>query len=868
MMRLPQRIGYWSAGLALVLVATLLGISGHGLPALGVHMLNGEAWLSNIRNRSVSLIDGYSGKVATQVGVPTGMAGQLQVVNGPGGAVVTDQNGHIVKIGNADFATTTPIALFGGAGTTAAAGQNALYAIDLAGGKIQQLSASSPKLDKVGPQISVGRPITSPVVAPDGSLYFAIRGSGGIGHVVHGGLLTIKGAGRPNDLLSVVLAGTIPVAADLSTGTVVRLGPTAVSGPPAHLPRGFRAAEVTGSDTDNGLVGVVGGTTVGTVNAITGATTATRLRAPVDASQVAMQGRNMVLINKARRDVLVVDTPAHRLLRTLTMPHGQVPDGLTVRDRLVFVNDSQGDAALVICGTKSRTVIKYTGPPPQRQRTKVPVRTPSRAQGHPGHPKPPGAPQNPVATAGNASATVGWRPAAANGSAITAYIISWTASDGSRGQQQVGAPALGADVRSLSNGVRYTFTIAARNALGQGPGARTGSVTPSSSIPGAPAGVTATASGSDAVTLRWTAADHGFHIRSYTIWQVGATVPLRQNVPGTSVTLGSADRLVIGTPTQFQVQALGTSGASGPKSAPSTPVTPYGPPGPPTVGPPQAASSGTSATFTVSCPTTCQNGQPPKSYQVVLNPAVGAGQSVQAAANGSPVTVTLTGLSQNTPYTASVSVTDKAGITGTSPTVISFKTLGPPTVSGLSASGVNSAGNPTMNVSATVDNGGLPTTCTVTVNGAATADPSCGAIPVGTPLFYTSYGVTFTATNPDGTSSASGSGKSGLKILTANASTAFGTCPPSNPPPYCGGNSHMEPTPNFVANNGAPFVAQGTTELAGCWTSGGVDHGTVAPYISPGSTTWVHMPGAGYMSNLWFPSPNSVTAGLPQASSC
>jgi Fibronectin type III domain len=868
MMRLPQRIGYWSAGLALVLVATLLGISGHGLPALGVHMLNGEAWLSNIHNRSVSLIDGYSGKVGSQVGVPAGMGGNLQVVNGPGGAVVTDQNGHIVKVGNADFATTTPITLFGGAGTTAAAGQNALYAIDLTGGKIQQLSASSPKLAKVGPPISVGRPITSPVVAPDGSLYFAIPGSGGIGHVVHGGLLTIKGAGRPNDRLGVVLAGTLPVAADLSTGTVVRLSPTGVSGPPAHLPRGIRAAHVTGSDTDNGLVGVVGGTTVGTVNAITGATTTTRLAAPVDASQLAMQGHNIVLINKARRDVLVVDTPAHRLLWTLTMPHGQVPDGLTVRDRLVFVNDSQGKSALVINGdAKPRIVTKYTGPPPQRQRTKVPVRTPSRSQGHLGHPKPPGAPQNPVATAGKASATVGWRPAAANGSAISAYIVSWTGSDGSRGQQAVGGSTLGTDVGSLSNGVRYTFTIVARNALGDGPGARTASVTPSSSIPDAPAGVTATASGSDAVTLRWTAADRGFHIGSYTIWQVGSTVPLRQNVSGTSVTLGSADNLTVGTPVQFQVQAVGTSGASGPKSAPSAPVTPYGPPGPPTVSTPQAASSGTSATFTVSCPTTCQNGQAPKSYQVVLNPAAGPVSPVAAAPDGSAVTVTLTGLSQNTPYTASVSVTDKAGIPGTSPAVVPFKTLGPPTVSGLGASGVNSASSPTLSVSATVDSGGLPTTCTVTVNGAATADTSCGAISVGTPLFYTSYGVTFTATNADGTSSASGSGRSGLKILTADATTAFGTCPASNPPPFCGGNSHMEPTPNFVANNGAPLVMQGTQELAGCWTTGGVDHGNVSPY-NAGSTSWVHMPGAGYMSVLWFPNPNGVTAGLPKASSC
>ena len=130
--------------------------------------------------------------------------------------------------------------------------------------------------------------------------------------------------------------------------------------------------------------------------------------------------------------------------------------------------------------------------------------------------------------------------------------------------------------------------------------------------------------------------------------------------------------------------------------------------------------------------------------------------------------------------------------------------------------------------------------------------------------YNTSYTVTYTATNAVGSASHTVRGTSGLKALTANATAAFGTCPGKGA--YCGGNSHMEPTPNFVANNGAPLVVAGTHLMASCWTTGGENAGTVAPY-NQFTNVWVHLtnsPGPGYMSILWFPDPNAVTAGLPQ----
>jgi hypothetical protein len=167
----------------------------------------------------------------------------------------------------------------------------------------------------------------------------------------------------------------------------------------------------------------------------------------------------------------------------------------------------------------------------------------------------------------------------------------------------------------------------------------------------------------------------------------------------------------------------------------------------------------------------------------------------------------------------------------------------------------------TLAVTAVVKDAGKSATCAVSVSGGKSASGACGrVITVGVPMYNTAYDVTYTARNAAGPAHGSASGTSGLKSLTANATDAYGTCPGTGK--YCGGNSNMEPTPHFVPANGAPAVPEGTTETAGCWLTGGVVRGTVVPYKG-GSALWVRIPGQGYMSILWFPSPDSVTSGLP-----
>ena len=755
------------------------------------------------------------------------------------------KNGRLITVSNDNFTTSGSVELLSGP-LTAAAGKSALYAVNQSAGKIQELDASNPQLPAVGPLVSVGSPIVTPVVAPDGSLYVGIPRTGAVGHVMKDHLAVIKGISEPDAPLAVVLAGTQPVVASLDAAVVTPLGATAVSAA-VPAPASARPIEegAAGSDSLNGVVGAVGPHSVDSANVrTTAAVTSTPLPSWFSASGAAMQGPNMVLIDKVNRDVLFVNT-ASRTTRTLQMPGKLPPNQLTVQDGLVFVNASDGPSAMVINGAGQwKPVTKYTTlppphpkpatlPPPPPPRTPPPARKPRYVK-----PEKPGAPSNPAAVAGNGTAAVSWGPAPDNGSRISHYLLTWSG-NGAAGRATLPGTTLGKTVTGLADGSAYTFAIQAENAVGRGPAVTAGPVTPSSTTPAAPAAVqAATPTDNGSVSLSWTEPDNGDAIKSYTVTEAGTGQVVATGVTGTSTTIAgvvTAASPAFG-PVSFEVAAIDGASRTSAPSAPSAPVTPYLGPLAPAVAVSGYTQDGSTATLSVSCQAGCYRGNV-RSYTVTLS---GGAQPVNypAPPDGTPVQIPLTGLTPNTPYTAQVTAQDAVNTAGQA-TPVSLTTMGPPIVTGVTVSpvSVGVGAGAEVDVTAAVNPGGealSACTVSVTLNSGGTGTGTCGQpIAIGVPMYNTSYTATVTASNQDGPSTAppgTGAGTSSLKTLTADASIAFGTCPNTyNGSQYCGGDSNLQPGPAFTAPNG-PLVTQGTTVTASCWTTGGADAGEDPAY--------------------------------------
>ncbi len=177
----------------------------------------------------------------------------------------------------------------------------------------------------------------------------------------------------------------------------------------------------------------------------------------------------------------------------------------------------------------------------------------------------PGAPRSVEARPGDGRATVTWRPAADNGSAVTSYQVSWRAlSGGARsGSLTVQAGDRRVDVTGLSNGVTYVVTVTAHNRVGAGAGADSAPFTPNAD---APTGVRAIARADGTVSVSWQApGTSGLPVAHYSIVASGSD-GTRRTLASTGSTATVVSALTLGIRWRFMVAATGPDGQPGPSA--------------------------------------------------------------------------------------------------------------------------------------------------------------------------------------------------------------------------------------------------------------------------------------------------------------
>jgi titin len=373
-----------------------------------------------------------------------------------------------------------------------------------------------------------------------------------------------------------------------------------------------------------------------------------------------------------------------------------------------------------------------------------------------------GAPSGVSGVAGNTVVALSWTaPASDGGSAVTGYVV--TPSIGGVAQTPVTftSGATTQNVTGLTNGMAYTFTVAALNEVGTGPGSIPSAAVIPATEAGAPTGVSGI-SGNTVVALSWTApaSDGGSAVTGYVVtpWIGGvAQIPVAFS---STATTQNVTGLTNGTAYTFTVATLNGVG-TGSGSAPSAAVTPATTPGAPTGI--SGASGNTQVTLSWTAPAS-DGGNAVTGY--VVTPYLGGVAQTPTTFSSAATTQTVTGLTNGTAYTFTVAAINGAGTgPGSTPSgaVTPATTPGAPTI--VSGSGLLLVA--TLNWTAPASDGGSAVTgyiVTPYLGGVAqtpTTFSSTATTETVTVLIPGLYTFTVTAINGVGDGPASAQGPSG-----------------------------------------------------------------------------------------------------------
>jgi|GEM_PF-756610 len=278
---------------------------------------------------------------------------------------------------------------------------------------------------------------------------------------------------------------------------------------------------------------------------------------------------------------------------------------------------------------------------------------------------PPNAPTALAAIPDNAAVSLTWTSPAANGSAITDYVVEYKTAAAATWTTFVDGISNGtsAVVTGLTNGTSYVFRVSAVNLGGAGdPSAASAGVTPRT-VPGKPSALSGSV-GDGRVTLSWSAGSSGgatitdfvvqyrrFDVADWTTFADGVSSSRSAIVTGLTNTVGYV----------FRVSAVNAAG-TGAFSDASSVLTPRGAPGAPT----GVVASAQRGYATVSWTAPMSDGGEPISAYVVESSRDGGSTWVRCAeANAAVLSVRVNGLYEpmfdGATYTFRVKATNSLG---------------------------------------------------------------------------------------------------------------------------------------------------------------------------------------------------------------
>jgi hypothetical protein len=262
----------------------------------------------------------------------------------------------------------------------------------------------------------------------------------------------------------------------------------------------------------------------------------------------------------------------------------------------------------------------------------------------------PGPASHVSATGADSSARVIWDRANPNGESIRDYVVRiYTASGSYVGQRKVGSSPQ--QIRSLSNGSSYYFTVQAENAVGAGAISSNSPTVLVAGAPTAPTNVTANQSGTSTQALvSWTASSpRGVAINGYVITSEPGGRSASVSATSTS---GTVNGLRYGVAYTFTVRADSSRGKS-PAGTSDDLVLSAAPDAPTRV---QATAGDKRVTITWAAGS--PNGSRLTGFTIAANPPYNISRTID---DPDARSVTIGGLTNGSPYTFYVSETNRRG---------------------------------------------------------------------------------------------------------------------------------------------------------------------------------------------------------------